>query len=57
MVCGIASTASNFRRKDQQNVPLKEIQDRSLLWKLADYKRENMFDLLEKGKIKSKNDQ
>ena len=57
VVCSIASTAYNFRRKDQQTWPLEAIQKRSLLWKLSDYKRENMFDLLEKGKIKNKNEQ
>lgn len=57
VVCGIASTAYNFRRKDQQHEPLEDIQNRSLLWKLSDYKRENMFDLLEKGKIKDRTEQ
>jgi len=57
VVCGIASTAYNFRRKDQQNEPLDNIQKRSLLWKLSDYKRENMFELLEKGMVKHKYEQ
>lgn len=54
VVCGIANTVQNFRRNDQKQWPIDKIQQRPLLWKLSDYKRENLFEMLKKGMVKNK---
>jgi len=49
VVCGIANTVDNFKRKDQEEVNSNQ----SLLWKLSDFRRENMFDMIQKGMVRT----
>lgn len=59
IVCGIAQTVQNFKRKDEiQNLKngIPIVKDKELLWKLSDYRRENLLNLLEKGMVKYQED-
>jgi len=52
VVCGIARTVSNFKRKGcDEPVPAQ-----SLFWTLSDYRRENLFEMVQKGMIKNQYD-
>ena len=56
VVTGIASTVSNFKRPDEKFMNPSLLKEKSLLWKLSDYKRENLFQLVKKGMIKSRHE-
>ena len=56
VVTGIASTVSNFKRPDEKSMNPSLLKEKSLLWKLSDYKRENLFQLVKKGMIKSRHE-
>ena len=52
VVSGIASAVQRYKRKDQEQVD----ENQSLLWKLSDYKREKLFDMVSEGMIKTHTD-
>jgi len=52
IVCGIAEKVKNFFRKEDianYKATGEEPFEKSLLWKISDYKRENLLDLIQKG--------
>ena len=53
VICSIANTVKNYRRKDEKHLSDAEIHEKPLLWKLSDYKRENLFEMMAKGMVKT----
>jgi hypothetical protein len=52
IVCGIADTVKNFKSKEEihnEKVYGIEPTEKSLMWKLNNYKRENLISLIELG--------
>jgi len=52
IVCGIADTVQNFKSQDEiHNEKMFGIEptEKSLMWKLNNYKRENLLHLIELG--------
>ena len=54
VVCGIASSVQNYRRKDEENLSQEMLKQKALLWKLSDYKRENLFEMMARGLVRTK---
>jgi hypothetical protein len=53
VISSIANTVQNYRRKDEKHLSDEEIHKKPLLWKLSDYKRENLFEMMAKGMVKN----